>query len=155
MFKRIMVATGGSPWSERAVEYALNLAKELAAQLLVVHVVTSPTFISELLASVPFDRELEKKGKEILEEAAVLAREKGVECKTLLKKGSVAENIVMAAAEEGADLLVLGSRGEKGLIRGGLGSIASKVAASAPCPVLIMKDTTFFQELLKKGAMVK
>ena len=155
MFKKIMVATGGSPWSKKAVEYAVSLAKELGAQLYILHVVTSPSLISELLASVPFDRELEVKGRELLGEAEALAREKGVGCKTILKKGSVAENIVMAAAEEGVDLLILGSRGDKGLMRGGLGTIASKVAASAPCPVLIMKDTTFFQELLKKGAMVR
>ena len=155
MFKKIMVATGGSPWSKKAVEYAVSLAKELGAQLYILHVVTSPSLISELLASVPFDRELEIKGRELLGEAEALAKEKGVECKTILKKGSVAENIVMAAAEEGVDLLILGSRGDKGLMRGGLGTIASKVAASAPCPVLIMKDTTFFQELLKKGAMVR
>ncbi len=155
MFKKIMVATGGSPWSKKAVEYAVSLAKELDARLYILHVVTAPSLISELLASVPFDRELEVKGKELLGEAEALAREKGVECKTILKKGSVAENIVMAAAEEGVDLLILGSRGDKGLMRGGLGTIASKVAASAPCPVLIMKDTTFLQELLKKGAMVR
>jgi nucleotide-binding universal stress UspA family protein len=155
MFKKIMVATGGSPWSRKAVEYAVDLARELGSQLCILHVVTAPSFISELMASVPFDRKLEVKGRELLEEAAALAKEKGVECKTLLKKGSVAENIVMAAAEEGVDLLILGSRGEKGLVRGGLGSIASRVAASAPCPVLIMKDTSFLQELLKKGAVVK
>ncbi len=155
MFKKIMVATGGSPWSTRAVEYAVNLAKELGAQLLVLHVVTSPSFISELLASVPFDRELEEKGKEILDRALALARERGIEAKAILKKGSVAENIVIGAAEEGVDLLVLGSRGEKGIVRGGLGAIASRVAASAPCPVLIMKDTSFYEELLKKGAMVR
>ncbi len=155
MFRKIMVATGGSLWSTRAVEYAADLARELDAQLCILHVVTSPSLISELLASVPFDKELKEKGERVLEDAAVLARGKGVGCKTLLKTGSVAENIVIAAAEEGADLLVLGSRGDKGLSRGGLGSIASKVAATAPCPVLIMKDTSFLEELLKKGALVK
>ncbi len=155
MFKRIMVATGGSPWSTRAVEYAVNLARELGAQLYILHVVTSPSLISELLASVPFDRELKERGEKILDEASALARDRGINCETILKTGSVAENIVMAAAEKDVDLLVLGSRGEKGLMRGGLGSTASKVAASAPCPVLILKETSFLQELLKKGAMVR
>jgi len=58
---------------------------------------------------VPFDRELKEKGERVLEKAATLARDKGVNCRTLLRTGSVAGNIVMAAA---------------------------------PCPVLVMKDTT-------------
>jgi nucleotide-binding universal stress UspA family protein len=155
MFKKVMVAAGSSVWSKKAVEYASDLAKEFGAQLCIVHVVTSPSIISELLASTPFEGNLKKRGEEILGEASSLAKNRGTECKTLIKTGSVAENVVMAAIEEGVDLLVLGSRGEKGIVRGGLGSIASKVAATAPCPVLIVKDTSFLEEMLRKGILVR
>ncbi|HDD52915.1 MAG TPA: hypothetical protein ENF32_02455 [Thermosulfidibacter takaii] len=47
---------------------------------------------------MPFDKELKEKDERVLEGAATLARGKGVNCRTLLKTGSVAENIVMAAA---------------------------------------------------------
>jgi nucleotide-binding universal stress UspA family protein len=155
MINTIMVATGGSSWSMSAVEYAVDLAKALKAQFYVVHVVTSPSLISELLASVPFDKALKEKGEAILRKASTVADREGVKCETLLKMGSVPENVVMAAVEKGIDLLIMGSRGEKGIMRGTLGGIASKVAAAAPCPVLIVKDTSILQELLKKGALFR
>ncbi|BAT72265.1 UspA domain protein [Thermosulfidibacter takaii ABI70S6] len=155
MIERILVATGGSPWSEKAVEYASKLAKKLGSKLVIVHVVEYPTVFSELVASVPFKEELRKQGEEVLKRAAGIAEREGVEYEFILKEGSVAENIAMAAVEGKADLVVVGSRARKGFFRESIGGIASKVAAITPCPVVIVKDTSYIEELLRKGILAK
>ena len=155
MIEKVLVATGGSPWSERAVEYAAKLAKRLDAKLFILHVVQYPTVFSELVASVPFKEELRRQGEKVLNEAAVIAEKEGVEYQLLMKEGSVAENIAMSAVEVGADLVVLGSRSRKGFFRESIGGIASKVAAIAPCPVVIVKDTSYIEELLRRGILTK
>ncbi len=155
MISKIMVATGGSPWSEEAVKYAVNLCKLLRVQLFIVTVVEYPSLFSEIVASTPFQEELKRKGEEILENAVKIAEKEGVACEKILKEGSIAENVVMAAIEKKVDLLVIGSRAKKGLIRESIGNIANKIAATSPCPVLIVKDTSYIEELLRKGILTR
>jgi len=58
---------------------------------------------------------------------------------TLVSEGEPAEEIVDTAADWGADLIVLGSHGKKGLKRFLLGSVSGKVALHAPCSVEIVR----------------
>ena len=155
MIQKIMVATGGSPWSEEAVKYAARLVKLLNAQLYVVTVVEYPTLFSQLVASAPFKEELKKHGEEILKRAAEIAENEGVTCEKILLEGPIPENVVAAAVDKNIDLLVIGSRSKKGLFREAIGSIANKIAAMAPCPVLIVKDTSYIEDLLRKGIITR
>ena len=81
MFHKVLVATGGSPWSDRAVEYAIGLAKDYALELVILHVIadTPPYFIAE--AGTSMDQVLEgneEVGKHVIAEAARWAAEAGV-----------------------------------------------------------------------------
>jgi nucleotide-binding universal stress UspA family protein len=40
MFHRVLVATGGSPWSDNAVKYAIGLAKDYHLEVVILHVLT-------------------------------------------------------------------------------------------------------------------
>jgi nucleotide-binding universal stress UspA family protein len=142
MFHRVLVATGGSPWSDNAVDYAVGLAKDYGLELVILHVIadTPPYFIAE--AGTSMDQILEgneEAGRHIIAEAAQWAAEAGVEFDTELAWGRVAEVICRVAAERGCDLIVVGSRGLTGFKRLMLGSISNAVAAKAPCPVLVVK----------------
>jgi nucleotide-binding universal stress UspA family protein len=142
MFHKVLVATGGSPWSDRAVEYAIGLAKDYALELIILHVIadTPPYFIAE--AGTSMDQVLEgneEVGKHVIAEAARWAAEAGVECETELAWGRVADVICRVAEERECDLIVVGSRGLTGFKRLMLGSISNAVAAKAPCPVLVIK----------------
>lgn len=64
------------------------------------------------------------------------ARKAGVRATALLVRGVPDREIVRTARTKKADLLVLGTHGRAGLARLFLGSVASRVIASAPCPVL-------------------
>jgi nucleotide-binding universal stress UspA family protein len=57
---------------------------------------------------------------------------------------SAAESIVRTAVEENADLIVVGSHGRTGLSRLMLGSVAAKVVAQSPLPVLVVRQPESF-----------
>ena len=72
MFHKVLAATGGSPWSNRAIEYAIGLAKDYELELVILHVITDtpPYFIAEAGASM--DTMLagnEESGRLLLKEA--------------------------------------------------------------------------------------
>ena len=142
MFHKILVATGGSPWSEKAVQYAIEMAKDYGLHVVILHVITDapPYFIAEAGASV--DQVLEgseETGRGILAEAIERAEVAGVESATELAWGRVPEVVCRVAQDRGCDLIVVGSRGLTGFKRLMLGSISNAVAAKAPCPVLVVK----------------
>jgi nucleotide-binding universal stress UspA family protein len=142
MFHKVLVATGGSPWSDKAVEYAIGLAKDYGLELVILHVITDtpPYFIAE--AGTSMDKVLEgneEAGRRILEETVQWATEAGLQCETELAWGRVPEVICRIARERECDLIVVGSRGLTGFKRLMLGSISNAVAAKALCPVLIIK----------------
>lgn len=142
MFHKVLVATGGSPWSDKAVEYAIGLAKDYGLELVILHVITDtpPYFIAE--AGTSMDQVLEgneEAGRRILEETVQWAAEAGMRCETELAWGRVPEVVCRVAHERECDLIVVGSRGLTGFKRLVLGSISNAVAAKAPCPVLVVK----------------
>lgn len=142
MFHKVLVATGGSPWSDHAVKYAINMAKSYGLDLVILHVLTEtpPYFIAE--AGTSLDSLLEgseEAGRHIVEEAAEWAAEAGVPCEVDMVWGRAADAICRVAQERDCDVIVVGSRGLTGFKRLMLGSISNAVAAKAPCPVMIVK----------------
>ena len=144
MYHRILVATGGSPWSDGALTTAVALAACTGAELCVVTVFvthgmyTTPDGMggAELVVADIVERE----GQSLLARAVAQALEAGVACETVSGWGNVADTILRTAVETHADLIVLGSRGVSGWKRLMLGNIANIVAAKAPQPVLVVKQ---------------
>ena len=142
MFHRVLVATGGSPWSDNAVKYAIGLARDYGLELVIVHVLTEtpPYFIAEAGPSLDSLLEgSEEAGRRIIDEAMDWAAEVGIQCDSELVWGRVPEVICHVAQERDCDLIVVGSRGLTGFKRLMLGSISNAVAAKALCPVLVVK----------------
>jgi len=142
MFHRVLVATGGSPWSDNAVRYAIALARDYGLEVVLLHVLTeaTPYFIAEAGPSLDSLLEgSEEAGRRIIDEAADWAAEAGIPYETELVWGRVAEVICRVAQEHDCDLIVVGSRGLTGFKRLMLGSISNAVAAKASCPVLVVK----------------
>jgi nucleotide-binding universal stress UspA family protein len=67
------------------------------------------------------------------------ARAAGVKAKSIVLVGAPADVIVRTARTGRADLVVMGTHGRSGLSRFLLGSVASRVIATAPCPVLTVR----------------
>jgi nucleotide-binding universal stress UspA family protein len=155
---RILCPTDLSSHSKDSVAYALRIAKENEAQLTIFHVTSFPEFsqypADELTAHYQWDRLISKfKMDQILGVAerqlrnfvgARLAVEsKGVEWKARVALGRVAEEIVTAAIQENADLIVM-ARCKRGMLARILrSSIPEAVGKSAPCPVLSIDASRF------------
>lgn len=71
-----------------------------------------------------------------LEERVALLRDRGVEAESHLSVVPAVPAITELAAELGCDLIVMGTRGQRGLARVLLGSVAERTLRTAPCPVL-------------------
>jgi len=143
MYTRILIATGGSPWSDAAAAYAIALAAHMGADLCILTVlnVSGVYAMPDVMASSELLMEsVEQQGQEMLAHTAARAIDAGVPHVALLKWGNVAETILQTAAEEQCDLIVLGSRGLSCFKRLMLGSISNAVAAKAQCPVLVIKQ---------------
>jgi nucleotide-binding universal stress UspA family protein len=147
MIGRIVVATGGSEWSDYALRYALDLAAHYrVGDVLVVYVVPPAAKVTVdpmgmvVLPPAPDTQAATVTGQEVVARAEAEARARGVPCRTVVRQGPVADEIVRLASEERADLVVVGSRGLTGIRRLLLGSISNEVAVKAPCPVLVVKQ---------------
>ena len=135
-FTRIVVGTDGSEHSARALQWAGDLATATGAEVVAVHavglLVTTP---DGPVPSTPFHNELrarlEGPWTEDLRKADVPVR-----CR--LVEGSAVTALLRAADEEGADLVVVGSRGAGGFSDLHLGSTSHQVALYADRPVTIV-----------------
>lgn len=142
MYRRILVPLDGSPTSERGLEEAIRLARWARAELRLVHVVDSAAAASgvgEMTDVVPAIR---LTGASILARSKSRAAEQGVDADTVLVEGltgRAADVVVDQARSWGADLIVMGTYGRRGLARALQGSDADRVLRSAPVPVLLLR----------------
>jgi nucleotide-binding universal stress UspA family protein len=144
MFSRILVAVDGSPFAERALKYAVDLAKKYQTKLIIVHVVLRRFYAvtpseAGVLATTVFVKEMEAEGREIINKADAYVKSEGVDYECRLLQGVPAEEIIKIAQSDKADLIVMGSRGLTEVRAFLLGSVSDKVSHHARCPVLIVK----------------
>ena len=141
MFNRILVAVDGSKMSQKALKSALQFAKERYSKIGVIHVEKNIP-IPETMTNESIDllySELSKEGSEVLNYAASLAEEEGIDIQLEFVIGDPAIQIVKKAEEGNYQLIIIGSRGLgnlKGLM---LGSVSQKVSQLSQCPVMIIK----------------
>lgn len=139
MYSRIVVPVDGSKTSDKAMQYAVNMAKHYGASITLIHVVPSIVrAYSEVPLLVP-TKEFEEEGREILRKAEESIRAQGVQVKSEIVRGNPAEEILRFADGISADLIVMGSRGLSAIKAFLMGSVSHKVAAHAKCPVLIVR----------------
>lgn len=142
--RRILHPSDFSRASGAALVRAVAMAKADRAQLLLVHVLAPPVPIAgEGYISPKVYDDLEASahayGQKRLGALAAKARKAGVKAATLLLDGVAHEQIARAARSKKADLIVIGTHGRTGLAKFFLGSVASRVVAAAPCPVLTVR----------------
>jgi len=149
MYARILVATDGSELADRALDHALQLAKLAGSEVIIVTVTEPVTLVGGGYATVvggvidPMPELIEAQenaARELLQRAAKKATDRGVAVKTVLVDNSfAAEGIVATANETGAELVVMGSHGRRGLNRLLLGSQTNNVLAHTKLPVLVTR----------------
>lgn len=142
----VMVGSDLSETAQPALVAAVEEARRRSAKLVAVHCldIAHPA-MSAFEPFVLFDaRTLDS----VRQAAATVLRTSlqraGAETddETLVVDGSPARALMEAARERSAELLVVGTHGRSGLKRWAMGSVASQVARSAPCSVLVVRSTT-------------
>jgi nucleotide-binding universal stress UspA family protein len=120
-YKRIVLATDGSPSAETAEHVAATLAAATKAKLTIVHATADPSGAADAVAR-----------------ALRIAEREGVKNEVVVSTGDPAEAIIHAAEEADAEIIVTGS---KGLFHAEqlIGSVVRKVATHAPCDVLLTR----------------
>jgi len=146
LFKKILAALDGSKAANNALNFALELAEATSAELELLTVVP-PVFLpshsihvlkSEAIADCAKALDVTFRG--VLSKAQREAKNRRSELKvsTRFEKGEPAEKIVEVAERGNFDIIVMGSRGLGGRVAA-LGSVSSRVADNASCPVVIVK----------------
>ena len=143
--KPVMLATDGSATAEKATANAIDLARLLDTELIVVSVWDIPYagFSAMGFAPVSTNADLAKLGEEeasrISTEAASCAEEVGVETRTVVLRGFPVEAICEAAEKFAPQFLVIGSHGWGTMKRAVFGSVSTGVLHHASCPVLVVR----------------
>jgi nucleotide-binding universal stress UspA family protein len=148
--RRILVAVDGSKPSIDASVQAIDIAKNLGAELIALYVVSPDTryhyLEDSLTPKLPkaFKEVLMvamQRGEEHVNNVRQMAKRKNIKIKTDVVIGisSVVKEIVEYAHKNKIGLIVIGSRGLSGFKKMLLGSVASGVVTYAECPVLVAK----------------
>jgi nucleotide-binding universal stress UspA family protein len=144
MFRSIVVGTDGSETASEAVRQAAQLAAALGAR---VHLVCVYEPVPSSQAAGDGDVHAEAgwllRPREAvdatLENAAAVFAAAGVEVERYAQRGDPADAILDVAEERGADLIIVGNRGQTGAKRFLLGSVPNRISHHAPCAVLIIR----------------
>ena len=155
-FKKILAAIDFSPLSQAVFQQALDLAKSDQAQLLLFHCLTadtvtlpaplvgefglSPQLMHQLNPTevVRFDQQIEHM-RTLLQHYCDQAKQAGVTVECDQQTADPGQGLCQAAKRWGADLLIVGRRGRKGLTEVLLGSVSNYVLHHAPCTVLVIQ----------------
>src|SRR5918999_4420124 len=141
---KVLLATDGSEEAELATRAAVELAEGTGSELHVVYVEPLPDFMKNDAGSPGYDRELYEKIEEEARETLrkLVWRVKvagGIVAGSHLRMGAVAEEIVDLAGELEVDLIIVGSRGLRGIRRAIAGSVSESVFRHARCPVMVVR----------------
>jgi nucleotide-binding universal stress UspA family protein len=149
MFKRILIPVDGSDTSNKALVAGLSMARETSASVRLLHALNEMAYLGGMAPDGTWSGDLvgmaRESGAKILADATAIAQSAGVELsptsQVLLEDPGkrLGEAVAEAAKLWGADLVVVGSHGRRGLGRVLLGSGAEQILRLAPVPVLVVR----------------
>ena len=146
MFKKILVPTDGSAFSEGAACRAVSLAKEAAGQIIAFYVdqpyepFPSQGSGNGLPVHTHFRKAKDRESQRILGFVENLCWREGVNCKKVTKDSHVIyQAIIDAATDNDCDLICMASHGRGGARAIVLGSETSKVLTHSKIPVLVCR----------------
>lgn len=139
MYRRILLATDGSPSSLKAAETAAALARLTPdSSVTVFHVLHVPMV---LLPSweTPIDLMVRRTARDVIEETVARLGLPPEQVQAEVQIGDPADEIVQIARDDQFDVVVMGTRGLSPLTEIILGGVSHRVASTATCPVLLVR----------------
>ena len=142
MYRRILLTLDGSPLAEQALPHAVTHAEHFNAELIIVKVLVP------VAKNLNLPRRAVRKAEEatqklaregLLERIAVDVRNKGISVRIVTIPGSPHVEIARFSERENIDLIVICTRGQSGLSRWLMGSVADRMARGVSVPVLLVR----------------
>lgn len=139
-FKTIVVATDLTDSGSCALRYAQNIARQHESKIVIVYCIDPagyafPEGLPELAAD-------DQEAREILRRIEEEIRQQGIPVHSVVETGVICDQILQAVHDHMADLLVLGTRATEKVGRAALGTVARRLLATAPCPILTVPPTS-------------
>jgi nucleotide-binding universal stress UspA family protein len=144
MFQHILVPVDGSATALLAVKQAGQLAKAIGSRVTLVHVIDVYPFTGAeaniAAAQTEYLKVARTTGADAVAKAQATLAAEGVAGESKVVEGhAVHDGVIEAAAAVGADLIVIGSHGRRGVQRLLLGSTTQRVLSHAAMPVLVVR----------------
>ncbi len=142
--RRILFASDFSKASAKAFATAVTLAKANRATVTILHVIVPfvPFTSEDVIRGDTLEQisiETRRWSQRQLAKLTAKAKKAGIRAVGLIVEGDPAGQIVRAARSKRADLVVVGTHGRTGLTKFFVGSVAQRVVATAPCPVVVVR----------------
>jgi nucleotide-binding universal stress UspA family protein len=133
---KILIAVDDSPHSERAIRFATLMRWPAGSRVIVANVMPLPATAGDPATDLAAPRQHQEA---VMVRAQDHLREAGLSTEARAIEGDAREQLVLLAAQDRVDLVVLGSRGHSGLSRWMLGSVSSHAVTHMACSVLVVK----------------
>jgi nucleotide-binding universal stress UspA family protein len=139
--KRILVAVDGSEHAQHALEWAVQLAPQVGASVVLAYVVPPAAVLGEptLINVMELERQHEQYAQGLLDGLRMKYARGTLQLEAQVLHGNPAEALADAAGSLGADLVVVGTRGRGAVSRALLGSVAHRLVQICPVPVLVTR----------------
>jgi nucleotide-binding universal stress UspA family protein len=148
MLRKVILATDGSDYSDRAAAFLAGLLENMPCKLTLLTVIEEPVYpmpqdeITPPLEVIPPYEDLREafldKAEIILDRAEALLREAGVDVERKVRFGHPAVEILAEIGEGGYEMVAVGSHGHSALGEIVLGSVSYRISHHAKCAVLIV-----------------
>ena len=141
-FQKILVPVDGSSTSSKALDYALKLARQDHSQVRALHSIDELGYLSSYEYSGELVENARKNGTQVLQNAVIAAQALNVPADTRLvdQPGQrLGQTVADEAASWGADLVVVGTHGRRGVGRVLMGSGAEQIVRMSPVAVLTVR----------------
>ena len=140
LFQKILVAIDNEPIAAHAADIGAELARLAGAEMAFIHVI-DPALVNAADTGIQpdiFVASAKEEAKKLIDDFRKRLPQQ-VTALEFVQIGLPLTEIVNAAKDWPADLIVIGSHGRGGITRALLGSVAEGVMRHAPCPVLVVR----------------
>lgn len=143
LIKTILFPTDFSQGARAAMEYAVSMAKDCQARLILLYVIQDISiaewYIPSSLSAADLIEDMQKSATKEMEKWVAEAKQQVKEVDSLVLRGVPFVEIIETAKNKDADMIVIGTHGRTGIDHMLFGSTAEKVVRKAPCPVLTVR----------------
>lgn len=141
--KKVLIPTDFSELSDQAIDIALPIVKQLGAEVIFLHVIERLDHPDDMTAL--FDEGyafMMDRSRALLNDLVIRANQENMTGESEIANGTPYIEILRMAEKMGADLIIMGTHGRKGLNHMLMGSQAERVVRMAVCPVTTIKTKT-------------